>query len=173
MVKFITEEWKRVIYKNHVYNYEASSLGRIRNFKTKRVLSQHLCAENYFHTGLCIEGKSKTFSVHKLIITAFKPNPLNLKQVNHIDLNRQNNCINNLEWSTPSDNIKHSIMNNKNRKSIKKAIHQFDGPDKKNKKTRIFERCKHVYRYQARINIYKKLCVKISTSCIWIYMALY
>lgn len=56
------------------------------------------------------KGAQKGFAVHRLIAITFIPNDdKNKTQVNHIDGNKQNNCIENLEWVTPYENIRHSI----------------------------------------------------------------
>ena len=56
-------------------------------------------------------GKGKMYSVHRLVATAFIPNPLNLPQINHIDGNKDNNCVENLEWCDNSYNQKHASDN--------------------------------------------------------------
>ena len=56
------------------------------------------------------DGKRYTKRVHRLVAEAFLPNPLNLPVVNHIDSNRLNNCVDNLEWVSYTDNNRHAVI---------------------------------------------------------------
>lgn len=58
--------------------------------------------------------KPTLYYVHRLVAEHFIPNPLNLPQVNHIDFDKNNNHVDNLEWASISDNIQHSVKNNPN-----------------------------------------------------------
>ena len=64
------------------------------------------------------KGDQKLYSVHRLVATAFIPNPNNLPQINHIDGNKNNNCVENLEWCDNSYNQQHAI--NTGLKSVSK-----------------------------------------------------
>lgn len=57
---------------------------------------------------LCKNGKRKNFTVHRLVANAFIPNIENKQEINHKDGNKQNNRVDNLEWVTKKENIKHS-----------------------------------------------------------------
>lgn len=73
----------------------------------------------YYSVTLSKLGIVKRFPVHKLVTQCFIPNPENKKQVNHIDLNKLNNCVENLEWVTPSENAIHAY---KNEPKVRQAI---------------------------------------------------
>lgn len=82
-----------------------------RNTKKGKVLcSQIKTARNkqYLTVTATVNKKQKHFYVHRLLAKAFIPNPLNKPQVNHIDGNGSNNDLNNLEWVTASENIRHA-----------------------------------------------------------------
>lgn len=64
--------------------------------------------QNYLIIGLMKNGKRKRLLVHRLVAMTFIPNPQNLPEVNHIDKNKLNCNINNLEWCTRIDNLKDS-----------------------------------------------------------------
>ena len=63
----------------------------------------------YLIVTLCHEGIRKNKRVHRLLGEAFIPNPQNKAHINHIDGNKLNNCITNLEWNTPTENTNHAI----------------------------------------------------------------
>lgn len=64
-------------------------------------------ARDYLKINLSVNGKRITKTVHRLIAETFIPNPQNKPQVNHIDGNKSNNNVKNLEWVTGSENLLH------------------------------------------------------------------
>jgi len=78
---------------------------------TGNIIKQYVGRAGYYVIPLSIYQKSKTRFVHRLIAINFIPNPENKPQVNHIDGNKLNNSIENLEWCTPSENAKHAYKN--------------------------------------------------------------
>lgn len=92
--------------------YLVTRYGEVFSKFTKRVLLNSLSkSTGYYVVNVIIEGKRRPEYVHRLVAKAFLPNPLNLPEVNHKDGNRLNNAVENLEWVTAEDNLKHSIAN--------------------------------------------------------------
>lgn len=103
VIYMVEEElWKAV---SNYDNYEVSTLGRVRNKKTGRVLKAADIG-GYYSVGLSC-GKTKSYSVHQLVAQAFLPNPENKPQVNHLDKNGLSNKVTNLEWVTNKENSIH------------------------------------------------------------------
>lgn len=110
----MVEEWKDIVFvqNNTLYDftgkYQISNLGRVRNIRTGRILKPNKNNRGYTQIGLPINKKPKQFLVHRLVATAFIPNPNNLPVVNHKDENPNNNRVENLEWCTEKYNIQYS-----------------------------------------------------------------
>lgn len=102
------EQWKIV---KGFENYLVSSLGNVKtiNGKLKKVVYDS--KNDYGYVELWKNNKGKKFRIHRLVAETFIPNTLGKEQVNHIDGNKKNNCISNLEWVTPKENIRHAIEN--------------------------------------------------------------
>ena len=93
-------------------NYYATEDGKIFSEKTKKYLKPSYDKQGYARIGIYVGNyKTKTIKVHRLIAETFIENPFNKKDVNHIDGDKSNNCISNLEWCTRSENIKHAFRN--------------------------------------------------------------
>lgn len=102
------EEWKTVVIDGEQWHYEVSTDGNVRNTETGRILKHYENEDNYLYVRLCNNGKCKQFYVHRLVGIMFIPNTNNLQEINHIDKNRHNNHVSNLEWTTHGNNIRHS-----------------------------------------------------------------
>lgn len=89
--------------------YQATEEGRIFSLKRNRFLAGNKLNRGYRTVSLCLHGKQYTCSVHRLVAMAFIPNPQNLPQVNHIDTDKTNNSVTNLEWVNSQENITHAI----------------------------------------------------------------
>ena len=97
------EKWKQIPN----LPYEISSLGKIRNLQGK-VLKTYIQNSGYEQIKINYQGLHIHKSIHRLVAEAFIPNPLNKEYVNHIDGNKLNNTVDNLEWCTNSENILHA-----------------------------------------------------------------
>ena len=95
------EVWKEITSTG----YEVSNLGRIR--KGTRILAGSYHSDGY--TFATISGKQ--IPIHRFVANAFIPNPENKPEINHKDGNKKNNCVDNLEWVTRSENQKHAVDN--------------------------------------------------------------
>ena len=91
-------------------SYFISRNGNIYNDRMDRIMNQNIIkGTGYKAVNLKNDdGKYITKKVHKLLIQAFIPNLLNKKCVNHIDGNKLNNSLDNLEWCTHSENLQHA-----------------------------------------------------------------
>lgn len=135
------EVWKDI--KGFEGHYAVSSYGRVKSldrtiqgkrFKMhirERVMRQHVGRDGYPAIQLFLDRKPFTFKVHRLVAKAFLDNPDNLPEINHIDGNKQNNAVQNLEWCTRGHNIRHAfktgLIDPKKRRGNRKAVRRSDG----------------------------------------------
>lgn len=97
--------------------YEVSNLGNVislpkgdGNGNRKRLLKVD-SSSKYSRVTLCKLGRTQRLSVHRMVAKEFIPNPLDKAYINHIDLNKLNNIVSNLEWVTAAENIQHAYEN--------------------------------------------------------------
>ena len=123
----MSEIWKKTNINDDI---SVSNMGNVRNDKTKTIYKQNH-KNGYLYVTLKTttetETKERGQRIHRLVAEAFIPNddPKNKNQVNHIDGNKSNNKVDNLEWISQSDNIKHAASTGL-LKSQARKIHQFD-----------------------------------------------
>lgn len=115
----LIEVWKDI--ETHKGLYQISSFGNIKSVERTRVgksnsvvsIGGHLMKQKLSKTGYKVihlrnNGKSNHYSTHRLVMLSFVKNPDNKQTVNHIDGNKTNNNISNLEWSTHSEQMIHA-----------------------------------------------------------------
>lgn len=116
------EVWKEV--KGFEDYYEVSDKGRVRRKKGKTIykdgrlaefsqtiLKQGKNSKGYLRVYLSVKSKKYTRSVHRIVAETFLENPENKKTVNHKDCDKTNNEVNNLEWMTNKENMRHAFKN--------------------------------------------------------------
>lgn len=89
--------------------YTIDIYGHVINVSNNKEVTQWTDINGYRKVNLSKNKKQRGYMVHRLVAEAFIPNPLNKSQVNHIDGNKQHNVVWNLEWNTPSENVRHSV----------------------------------------------------------------
>lgn len=115
-------EWREV---KEYSNYEVNQLGEIRHKKRQKILKPRDNNGGYQYVNFKINGKNTNFAVHRIVANAFIPNPNGYTEVNHKDYNKKNNCVDNLEWVSSSQNKQHSYLKQENKKSRGKAVNQY------------------------------------------------
>lgn len=124
MEQFIDEIWKP-IEENPVYL--VSNYGRVRTIdhpvwcrvnNSYSIRKGRFCtptnnnSKRYWRVGVQINNRQKHLAIHRLVAKAFIPNPDNLPQINHIDGDKSNNKVSNLEWCNNGYNQAHAWKNN-------------------------------------------------------------
>lgn len=146
----IPEEWRPI--KGYEGLYEISNMGRVKRLGRKSITSSgkvrylkealrqpQKSKKGYMNVRLTNKGVYKSFIVHRLVAEAFIENPLNKPQVNHIDEDRSNNRVDNLEWVTCIENNNHGSRNEKISKIQRKPV---EGMSLKDKSTLKYKQLK-------------------------------
>lgn len=135
------EVWKDI--EDYKGLYQVSNLGRIRsldryvrngtsnkNIKKGKILKPCTTKDGYLQLNLIKDKKKKVSTVHRLVAKAFIENSSNKPCVNHIDGDKQNNNVENLEWVTYSENTIHAlktglVKKTKGKNHYKRAVNQY------------------------------------------------
>lgn len=132
-----SEEWKPVV--GYEGLYEVSSMGRVKSLKRtitgkngqiyeveEKLLTQSTITGGYLYVTLSDHGECRSYPVHRLVATAFIPNPGNLSDVNHKNENKTNNSVDNLEWMSHKDNLNYGTYKERMALAVSKPVSQID-----------------------------------------------
>lgn len=114
--------------KNYEGLYAITDDGRIWSYISRRFITGSVNNKGYVRVDLYKEGKRKSFAIHRLVLETFKPvEGMEKLQANHIDENKLNNNLSNLEWTTPRENTLYSSYKWKDKKKGSvKPVAQYD-----------------------------------------------
>ena len=109
--------------KNYEGLYAVTENGQVWSYKSQKFLKPYLRDNGYLSVGLHKDGIRKNHLIHRLVAEAYLPNPDNKSQVNHIDEDKSNNDINNLEWVSAKENINYGTRTERAVKAVSKLIY--------------------------------------------------
>lgn len=121
------EIWKTI---DGYPDYEISNKGRVKSLgndkkRKEKILKGFKIGRGYLQVHLCKDGKIKNYLIHRLVAQAFIPNPNNLLEVNHINEDKTDNRVENLEWCNSQYNNNYGTHNERMAKTNSKPILQF------------------------------------------------
>lgn len=118
------ENWKDIIGFEGLY--QISDLGNVRSIRKNIIMKPKQDEQGYYRITL----KNKLYLIHRLVGIHFIPNPLNKRTINHLNGVKTDNTINNLEWATDAENIKHAVdtglINQKGSKNANSRLSESD-----------------------------------------------
>ena len=145
------EQWKVIDFAS---NYEVSNTGFVRNKTTKYILKGRETVNGYLQVSLKIDNENKFMNkyIHRLVAQFWLGNIDNKKEVNHIDGNKKNNNMLNLEWVTAKENSDHRVNVLNKKITDNKKVGMFN---KQNQLIQIFNSVKQAGQYfgKSRVNI--------------------
>lgn len=104
----MTEIWRAV---PGLVGYEASNLGSVRSLRRHQpcILKPSLDHGGYRMVFPSVDGQNRTYAIHRMVLLAFVgPRPPGM-QIRHLDGDRSNNCLSNLRYGTPSENVQDAV----------------------------------------------------------------
>lgn len=112
--------------------YKVSDNGQVQRIGSN-ILKPQDNSKGYLIVSLSKNGHRKSYKIHRLVLKAFVPNPDNLNITNHLDGNKKNNNVSNLEWTTSAKNNQHAWDNglNQNTKKQREAARKTIGHARK------------------------------------------
>lgn len=129
----VAEEWRDI--RGYEGKYQVSNLGKVKNLKTKNILKGNY-TRGYRYVVLCKNGSQSSPKVHRLVAETFVENPCGFECINHVDGDKANNHIDNLEWCTHSHNTLHSYELGLQEKQFGSKNHMYKKRGKLNAKSK-------------------------------------
>ena len=120
------------------YYVDKNGIVYSKKYGKTKVIKQQDHYKGYKIVTLVHKDLKKTLKVHRLVACAYIANPLNKEQVNHIDGNKSNNVVSNLEWSTQSENQIHAHKTGLMKNKIDKTIDRFSKPVKHKETNQVY-----------------------------------
>ena len=98
------------IWIDYIYNYQISNFGNLRNKKTNKILKININKDGYCYCVVSLGNRKlkKAIKIHRAVAEKFIENLNDYNEINHIDGNKLNNYVNNLEWCNHSQNMIHA-----------------------------------------------------------------
>ena len=134
------EIWKDI--KGYEGLYQVSNEGRVKSlarwidgvnygkpckkYRKEKIMNQQEVKGGYMRVALCKKNKHHSYQVHRLVYETFEGDIPNDLQVNHIDENKKNNCLENLNLMTPKENMNWGTNRQRAAEKYKKTLYQYD-----------------------------------------------
>jgi len=111
------EKWTGLVYQGKDYSkfFSISNFGRFKNVKTNKIRKTSIGYDGYEHVYVTLGSRKnkKAFNIHKAVLESFSNKQENKPYINHKDGNKLNNRLENLEWCSQSENLRHALKNGK------------------------------------------------------------